>query len=634
MKKALLFLVTLSFSSVFAQKYPVSTIPAELKEKAHAVVREHKTSFIVKDIGSAVTKVEGAITILDEKGEQHTTLVIPYNKFTKVNDMEAQLYDETGKKIKSLKRDDIESIGGSSGANNIDDSFVKYASLTHTKYPYTIVFSYEFTTKNMMFYPSWEAIPYNAEATSVEQASFMVSMPNGVQLRYKEQNMLNKVVMGRDGDKFLYSWEVSNLKAIEREPYSPSLSEILPTVYTAPTLFKVDDYEGNIQSWADLAKFYGNLNKDREKLPAELITKIKDLVKNETDETKKIKKVYEYLQANTRYVSIQLGIGGWQSMKSEDVANKGYGDCKALTTFTMGMLRELGIKSYQALVKAGDDANDILTDFPSFQFNHVFLCVPQTKDTLWLECTSQTNAFGYLSDFTSNRHVVLIQENGGKLVKTPTYRPNDNMMVRKGKFVLTEDGNAEAEIETRLSGLQQDSHAGVIHTLGTDEQKKWLTNNMSLSSVEIKQFSLTEKREKIPSVSEKMTLALRNISNKSGTRIFLTPNLLNQARTVPLPNPDRKVDFELSGNYMDVDSISFQIPAGFSSEYLPEPTKIQSKFGTYTTNVQMTGDKILYVRQITLLQGRYPAAAFNEFVDFRKKIVKADKNQIVLVKKT
>lgn len=634
MKKTLLFLVTLSFPSVFAQKYPVSAIPAELKEKAHAIVREHKTSFIVKDIGSAITKVEGAITILDEKGEQHTTLVIPYNKFTKVNDMEAQLYDETGKKIKSLKRADIESIGGSSGANNIDDSFVKYASLTHTKYPYTIVFSYEFTTKNMMFYPSWEAIPYNAEATSVEQASFVVSMPNGVQLRYKEQNMPNKVAMSRDSDKFLYSWEISNLKAVEKEPYSPSLSEILPTVYTAPTLFKVDDYEGNIQSWADLAKFYGNLNKDREKLPAELITKIKDLVKNETDETKKIKKVYEYLQANTRYVSIQLGIGGWQSMKSEDVANKGYGDCKALTTFTMGMLRELGIKSYQALVKAGDDANDILTDFPSFQFNHVFLCVPQTKDTLWLECTSQTNTFGYLSDFTSNRHVVLIQENGGKLVKTPTYRPNDNMMVRKGKFILTEDGTAEAEIETRLTGLQQDSHAGVIHTLGTDEQKKWLTNNMSLSSVEIKQFSLTEKREKIPSVNEKMTLALRNISNKSGTRIFLTPNLLNQARTVPLPNPDRKVDFELSGNYMDVDSITFQIPTGFSSEYLPEPTKIQSKFGTYTTTVQMTGDKILYIRQITLLQGRYPAAAYNEFVDFRKKIVKADKSQIVLVKKT
>ena len=131
MKKLAFYLPIFAISSVFAQKYPVSAIPADLKEKAHAVVREHKTTFTVKDIGSATTKIEGAITILDEKGEVHTTLMIPYNKFTKVNDMEAQLYDETGKKIKSLKRADIENIGGSSGANSIDDSFVKYASLTH-----------------------------------------------------------------------------------------------------------------------------------------------------------------------------------------------------------------------------------------------------------------------------------------------------------------------------------------------------------------------------------------------------------------------------------------------------------------------------------------------------------------------
>ncbi len=581
----------------------------------------------------AITKVEGAITILDEKGEMHATLVIPYNKFTKVNDIEAQIYDEMGKKIKSLKRADIESIGGSSGANNIDDSFMKYASLTHTSYPYTIVFSYEFTTKNMMFYPSWEAIPYNAQGTAVEKSSFMVSMPNGINLRYKEQNMSSKVMMGRDGDRFTYMWEVSNLKAVEKEPYSPSLSEILPTVYTAPTFFRVEDYDGNIQNWSDLALFYGNLNKDREKLPAELISKIKELAKNESDNTKKIKKIYEYLQANTRYVSIQLGIGGWQSMKSEEVANKGYGDCKALTTFTMGMLRELGIKSYQALVKAGDDANDILTDFPSFQFNHVFLCVPQSNDSLWLECTSQTNAFGYLSDFTSNRHVLLIQENGGKLVKTPTYRPNENLLLRKANFVLNEDGNAEAEVETKLTGLQQNTHAGIINSAGAEDQKKWLLSNMSLSSVEIKKFTLSEKRDKIPSVNEKMTLSLRNISNKSGTRIFLTPNLLNQFRSVPLAKPDRKVDFDLEGNFMDIDSISFQIPAGFSAEYLPEPVKIQTKFGTYTSTISMIANQILYIRQVTMLQGRYSATAFTEFVDFRKKMVKADKSQVVLVKK-
>ncbi len=48
MKKILIAIIFCSFSGVFAQKFPVSSISADMKEKAHAVVREHKTMFTVK----------------------------------------------------------------------------------------------------------------------------------------------------------------------------------------------------------------------------------------------------------------------------------------------------------------------------------------------------------------------------------------------------------------------------------------------------------------------------------------------------------------------------------------------------------------------------------------------------------
>ena len=624
----------LSIPSTFAQYYPISDIPEDLKANAVAVVRSHKTIFTVKNEGEASTKVEGVITIFEEGGQAHSNLVIPYNKFTKIKDIEAKLYDSYGTQVKKLKRADIENYGGSSTANSVDDSYVKYAALNYNSYPYTIEYSYEFTTKNMMFYPSWGAIADNREKTAVEQASFEAIMPETIALRYKEQNMPTTAYIVKTGGRTSYRWEVKNLKAIEKEPYSPSLSETMPMVFTAPTAFKVEDYSGNINTWSDLASFYGNLNKDLTNIPIGLTSKIKELVKNEKTDEAKIKKAYEYLQANTRYVSIQLGIGGWQSMKAEEVANKGFGDCKALTTLMLGLLKELDIKAYPALVKAGEDASDIRSDFPSFQFNHVFVCVPQPKkDTLWLECTSQNNPFGYLGDFTNNRHVLLIQDNGGTLVKTPNYRPIDNKMFRKASIKIEESGEAEAEVSTLLTGLQQDSHAAMLNNAGPEEQKKWLNTNLNLASVEIKAFALNEKKDKVPSVIEKLSLHLRNASSKSGSRMFLTLNQLNPLKSVPLPKPDRKVDFELAANYMDIDSITYQVPAGFSSEYLPETVKVQGKFGTYSSSVQMAGDKILYVRNLTLLQGRHPAGAFNEFVDFRKKVVKADKNQVVLVKK-
>jgi hypothetical protein len=54
-------------------------------------------------------------------------------------------------------------------------------------------------------------------------------------------------------------------------------------------------------------------------------------------ETEKInKKALEFMLCSkkSRYVSIQVGIGGWKPILYTDVDRLGYGDCKALTNYT------------------------------------------------------------------------------------------------------------------------------------------------------------------------------------------------------------------------------------------------------------------------------------------------------------
>jgi hypothetical protein len=627
--------VLLSFISIktFAQNYAVSTISAELKENAHAVVRNQETEFLVKNIGEAVSQTTSIITILDENGENHTTLTLFYDKkFNKNTKVEATIYDSKGEKIKKLKQSDIVSFNTSS-SDEVGDSFVKYSRLTHSQYPYTIAYTYEYTTTNMMFYPVWEAIANNQEGTAVEKASLKISMPKGIVLRYKEQNMPTKMVFSNENDMDVYNWKVENLKAIEKEPNSPPLSKTMPMVYTAPSEFMVEDYHGSLNTWQDFGKFNSALSQNRDVLPPEIVQKVEALVKDEPNREKKIQKIYEFLQANTRYMSIQLGIGGWQPFKAEEVAKKGYGDCKALANYTYAMLKKLGIPSYYTLVYAGKNSPDIQADFPSSHFNHAFLCVPNQKDTLWLECTSQTNSFGYLGTFTSDRHVLLVTENGGKLVKTPTYQVFDNQQVTKALVALGENNNASAEVEVLYTGIQQEMPSALINQLGQDEQKKWILEHLSLSGVELNTFSLTEHKAKIPSVKQAMKLSLRNITTQSGTRIFLTPNLMNQSKNIPLANPNRKSDFVQTTNYMDTDTITFQIPKNHTTEFMPEPVKIQSKFGNYSSATSLNGDKIVYTRQLTIKKGQYPPSQYAEWVDFKKKIVKADKSQVVLIVK-
>ena len=423
MNYAFLLLFGLLSLTVRAQteNWAVSSIPSAMTANADAVLRFDELNYVVKSPSEAVLQVRQIITIMNQKADSKARLVVPYDKFSKVTDIEGAIFDASGKQIKRLKRAEITDLAYSQD-NYADDSRYKVAEFSRQlAYPYTVEFSYEVSSRNLMFYSTWQ--PQDDDRYAVIYSRFRVDVPADMPLRYKEAN-LTRPLMRRAStevkDGLAYIWEVDTLPAIEQEPLAPMLAELVPTVYTAPGQFAVQDYVGSCATWKDVGAFYYALNKGRDALPDAVRQQIQQLVGREKTVAGKVQKIYEHLQKQARYISIQLGIGGWQTIEASRVAQTHYGDCKALTNYTKAMLGAVGIPAYEALVKAGDSAPDIRADLPGFQFNHVFLCVPVDRDTLWLECTSQHSAVGYVGDFTGSRHVLLITPKGGKLVKTPS----------------------------------------------------------------------------------------------------------------------------------------------------------------------------------------------------------------------
>jgi hypothetical protein len=79
--------------------------------------------------------------------------------------------------------------------------------------------------------------------------------------------------------------------------------------------------------------------------------------------------------------------------------------------------------------------------------------------------------------------------------------------------------------------------------------------------------------------------------------------------------------------------VEIEIPGGFETEAMPQPVKVNGKFGTYTSSVQLKDNKLYYYRSIEHNSGRFPATEYPELVKFYEAIYKADRSKVVLVRK-
>ncbi|HEX8277124.1 MAG TPA: hypothetical protein VF540_00455, partial [Segetibacter sp.] len=403
-------------------------------------------------------------------------------------------------------------------------------------------------------------------------------------------------------------------------------------VVVGATNFEISGFKGNMSDWKEFGKFVYSLKQNRDNLPAAVKAAIHQLADNEPDVKKKIALLYNYMQQNTRYISVQLGIGGWQPFDASYVAEKKYGDCKALTNYMFSLLKEAGIRSVYTLVKAGTYKRYIVEDFPAQQFNHVILSVPLVKDTVWLECTDQTLPAGYLSGFTCNRYALMVDEDGGHLVKTPAYNFNDNLQVRKVSATVDESGKLNANIETQYTGMQQDDLFGMINTHSKKEQLEYLKKEIDLPTYDITSFDYKTVRSRVPAIDEKLNVVAENYAQVSGKRLFIQPNLLSKSR-LKLIDEERQHDIDLIFEYRDIDTVEIAIPAGFVPEAMPQPVTFTNKFAQYKINYKVDGNKVLLTRLFERKAGRFPKSDYKELVKMYADMYKADRGKIVLIKK-
>lgn len=608
--------------------YSALTIPDSLRTDADVVMRDESIRLVVKDKNTARYEVHQVFTVMNEQAKKHLSFVEYSDKFRVLDDAEIKLYDVMGVKKNTWSKKEMNS--GKYGDELVPEGKYTFFNVSTPSYPVTVEFNYSVKFKGIFSLPGYEMQP---PWQSVQHSVFEVEAPADLGVRYKLLNTDIQPAVVKDGSDNVLKWEISNRKAYKREKHSGSAFAYEPFVLIGPNKFQLDDYEGDMTSWKNFGSWIDNLYAKTTGLPEDKKLFYQNLVKNAATDKEKAAILYNYLQNNMRYVSIQLGIGGLRPFPASFVDEKKYGDCKALSNYLKSALDAVGIRSNVVIIQGGLTPRNVLEDFPANYFNHAILCIPQQNDTTWLECTSTTLPFGQLGPFTENRKAMLVTENGGVLVNTPVSNHQTNTQKVHTIIEVNDDGGAKVSTGFTLFGEDRDEMLMRYHDMKEDEKRKFFITQNEWKQPDELEISNSKDKANPYQLAAKMSYE-KIYSFNAGSKHFFETRLYPIFDEEIPDNTKRKADYYFDYPYQVLDTTLYKFPAGYALENMPKNKTVQFPFAHYSSNYNWDAATrtLTVIAALQIKERVIKAADYTQLLDFKKQVM-ADISEKIVMKK-
>jgi hypothetical protein len=592
--------------------YAASNIDPALLANADAVYRISDEEVEIKSPSEVMIRKHYAVTVLNKRGAKYASCSESFSKLETVEKLRGYIYDKDGALKQKIKESDFGTIAVSLKPGYYDDDKAKEYNCSIREYPYTVEFFTETRQTHTFFLPEWIVRP--AYDVAVEESHYRLTAPSDFKIRYKSFNATLNADISKDEDKNVYSWTSKDIKAERPEFLVSEEFEGSPVLMIAPEEFILGTYKGNMSSWKSFGKFLYDLNKDRDELTEDKKAEILQLIQNVTDPNEKISILYKYLQEHVRYVSIQYGVGGWQTLDAKFVCSNGYGDCKALSNFMYSILKVAGITAYPVVIYAGThDAVKMPLDFVEQVFNHVILCVPLQKDTVWLECTSRDFPAGYLGSFTADRDALMVTPEGGVVVHTPGYGLDVNVIAHKITGILNTDGSMNLQMNNFYSGIPAEGLIGWSY-LNEQEKDRFINSKFQFPSYTTTAYDLVRTDKAfLLHLNEKAGLAVQGAISKMGDYQLLNIDLDPVRLPFQIEATERKKSFYLPACWQILDTFEITLPPAASVKALPEDMDAPSPFGECHWRIEERNGKLFAARTIQVNQGEYKAEQYSDY---------------------
>ena len=366
------------------------------------------------------------VKILNEDGADLGEISIPYMRGKDdVTIHHARTFTPDGRVVELDLNDVIPDIPPPSA---VDAGLYVDARLMHFRLPEIsdgCIIDYAYSTNNLghvMRGEFWRKV-YFQGSQPVQYYRFTVHIPKKKHLNYQVSGA-SAVPTSLQSSSFLdikptitennyirtYTFEARDVPSLKEEYLMPAPQDLAYSISIS-----------SIDSWDKLVTWYATLIREQDTITPEITKKTEQILRGAWSRKEKVKRLYEYVATNIKYLGYELGIWAIKPYPADFVLKIGKGDCKDKTTLLSTMLSSVGINSYPVLISAGDtrgvnahlpDGGSEVEAVPSLAyFNHMILAVDsgnQDDEFIWLDPTAETCAFGDFPAGDQDRWALII----------------------------------------------------------------------------------------------------------------------------------------------------------------------------------------------------------------------------------
>ena len=588
-----------------------------------AEVIKYETSIIYKS-NVLYKNISCSIKINNSEGDKYTKVSIPFSKLSKVSKLSACILDINGNEIKNINSSDITEHSNFQNFSFFEDNMVKEFTLKHNTYPYIMTYKYLVQEKQFLYIDSW--VPIINDEIPTTEAILTVELPLEYPVSYQSKGIVNlKTDTVKEMKRYCWKSKFEPIDLVEK--FMPNVYDYYNGVDIVPLNYVYEE-TGSFKNWTSYGNWQYNLIEKKSDLSAVEKEKINTLILNISDKNEQIKILYHYLQDETRYINISIKTGGMIPFPASFVAEKKYGDCKALTNYMKSLLSEIGITSYYTKVYADDAIKTIDKDFPSQQFNHVILCIPLSKDTIWLDCTSK-GPFNYLGTFTQNRDAFIVNKNNSHFVKTPALKLNNVLDVRKVEFSLISQSEVLAKFENTYRSNDFSNLMYFNKYLNKNELNMAINDDYIEKGFDLIEYKISEPHRDSTSICLSYKATSSKIFNQYGN------DKIAHLLPFDIPNfskpKNRKFPIQLDFPIYKSDTLDYIISQHsiitnkFDNQY------IKSDFGEYSIQYILQNSRIRVIKSFKLYAGIYKLKQYPAFYEFISKVKNIELNTLIII---